>query len=66
MLDYGPHAVSLSVIDNGIGFDPAAHHDGFGLVGVRERAERIGASLHVTSAPGRGSTVYTRLATGGR
>jgi len=66
VLDYGPHAVSLSVIDNGIGFDPAAHHDGFGLVGMRERAERIGASLHVTSAPGRGSTVYTRLATGGR
>ena len=58
-LMFGPDTVSLSVADDGNGFDPHAHHDGFGLVGMRERAERIGAHLLVSSRPGLGTRIET-------
>lgn len=58
---YGPGSVSLSVRDSGAGFEMGAHHDGFGLMGMRERAERIGARLIVTSAPAQGTRVETLL-----
>lgn len=61
VLDYGAEAVSLTVTDDGGGFDAGQLHDGFGLLGMRERAARIGASVHVDSGSGRGTTVATRL-----
>jgi signal transduction histidine kinase len=60
-LAFGPDAVSLSVADDGAGFDPDAHHEGFGLLGIRERAQRIGARLLVASAPGHGTRIETLL-----
>jgi signal transduction histidine kinase len=50
---------SLRVFDDGVGFDPARVADSgrLGLVSMRERAEAIGASLAVRSAPGQGTTV---------
>ena len=60
-LAFDPAGVVLTVADDGVGFDPDAHHDGFGLLGMRERAERIGARLLVTSTERRGSRVETRL-----
>jgi signal transduction histidine kinase len=56
-LAYEQGGLSMTIADDGIGFDPAAHHDGFGLLGMHERARRIGAELSVTSSPGRGSCV---------
>ncbi len=55
--------VSLTVIDNGIGFDTdAALHGGalagVGLASVRERVELLGGTLNVESAIGRGTRVY--------
>lgn len=58
-LVFGPNSVSLSIADDGTGFDPRAHHDGFGLVGMRERAERIGARLLVSSRSGHGTRIDT-------
>lgn len=58
-LVFGNDTVSLSVADDGTGFDPHEHHDGFGLVGMHERAERIGARLLVSSRPGLGTRVET-------
>ncbi|MFI9503568.1 sensor histidine kinase [Nocardia sp. NPDC052566] len=49
--------VRLSVADNGIGFDPAVAAAGFGLSGMRRRAEQIGALMTVSSAVGGGTTV---------
>jgi signal transduction histidine kinase len=60
-LAFGEDAVSLSVADDGVGFDPDARHDGFGLLGMRERAERIGARLVVQSRARGGSRVETLL-----
>jgi signal transduction histidine kinase len=53
---------ALRVFDDGVGFVPtdAAHSGRFGLIGMRERAEAIGASLAVQSAPGQGTTVEVR------
>jgi len=50
---------ALRILDDGVGFDPAmAVGSGhLGLVSMRERAEAIGASLAVRSAPGEGTTV---------
>jgi len=60
-LAFGEDAVSLSVADDGVGFDPDGRHDGFGLLGMRERAERIGARLLVRSRAHAGSRVETLL-----
>jgi signal transduction histidine kinase len=55
--------LQLSIADDGTGFDPRREADGvsdrggFGLVGMRERAERLGGSLLVQSRPGGGTEV---------
>ena len=53
--------VSLKIIDNGCGFqvdDAFAGMGGhFGLIGIRERAERIGGEFQLESQPGSGTQV---------
>ena len=61
-----PHSTSLTVVDNGDGFDPAAVHQpardhGWGLMIMRERAAAIGAQLSIESAPGHGTKVIVTL-----
>jgi len=52
----------LQVEDSGCGFDPArAAGQGFGLLGMTERALLAGGHCGVASAPGRGTTVVMRL-----
>jgi signal transduction histidine kinase len=58
-LAFGADAVTLTIADDGVGFDPHGHHDGFGLLGMRERAESVGARLVVSSAPAQGTRVET-------
>jgi signal transduction histidine kinase len=60
--------VSLSVSDNGIGFDPEApqvrgRH--LGLTSMMERAELLGGELHIESSPGSGSKVWLEAPVGG-
>lgn len=53
----------LEVSDNGSGFEPAAvAGEHYGLVGMRERADAIGAQLAIESRPGRGTKVAVELA----
>ena len=49
--------VELSVRDDGDGFDPASRTAGFGLLGMRERAELLHGAVHIESSPGEGTTV---------
>jgi signal transduction histidine kinase len=58
---FEPHGTELQVVDDGKGFDPTLPYDGFGLIGMRERAERIGGRLTVVSVPGKGSTIRVAL-----
>jgi nitrate/nitrite-specific signal transduction histidine kinase len=53
--------LTLEVVDDGVGFDADQGFEGNGLVSMRRRAERIGASLSVRSQPGRGTTVRVEL-----
>ena len=53
----------LVLEDDGIGFDVRQPRDGhFGLVGLREQSEQLGAELTLDSAPGRGCRVQLRFA----
>lgn len=54
--------VRLTIQDNGKGFEPddvspTSAGDGFGLVGMAERARMMGGDFTITSAPGRGTTI---------
>jgi signal transduction histidine kinase len=65
VINYEGEQVALTVKDNGAGFTPHAEatwrHEGehFGLVTMRERAEKAGGELRIESAPGEGTTVHT-------
>jgi two-component system, chemotaxis family, sensor kinase Cph1 len=57
--------VLLIVEDDGDGFDMAAVRsvsEGFGLLGMQERAALVGATLEIESAVGKGTTVLLRMA----
>jgi signal transduction histidine kinase len=49
--------VAIEVRDEGVGFDVDGVTAGFGLVGMRERAELVDGKVAVASAPGGGTTV---------
>jgi signal transduction histidine kinase len=69
-LSYEPHHLRLRVADDGHGFardSPGpGGEQGHGLRTMRERAERLGGRLSVTSAPDRGTEVVLLLPTRGR
>lgn len=54
---------ALSIADDGRGFDSArsGRPDSYGLTGMRERADAVGAVLTIQSAPGAGTTVTVTL-----
>jgi signal transduction histidine kinase len=54
VLRFGADSVGLSVFDDGSGFTGAP---GFGLRGMRERAEQVSGTLAVHSVPGSGTRV---------
>ncbi len=64
-LEYGAKQLQILIRDDGCGIDPhviAAGRDGhWGLSGMRERSERIGASFKVRSRPGNGTEVELRI-----
>jgi signal transduction histidine kinase len=68
-LDFQPSAVTLEVKDNGRGFTPPrspaefAPGGHYGLLGMHERAQLIGAELEIKSAPGKGTHLSIYLST---
>ncbi|HEX5567862.1 MAG TPA: sensor histidine kinase, partial [Streptomyces sp.] len=65
-LSYMGDTVALDVRDDGRGFDPRVRPartgtGGFGLDGMRARAERIAGTLGVESEPGLGTAVSARV-----
>jgi signal transduction histidine kinase len=61
------NGVTLTISDDGHGFDPslrvdaAIGHGRLGLVGMSERVRLLGGLFRLTSAPGRGTTVRVVL-----
>jgi signal transduction histidine kinase len=57
-LDLASNPATLEVCDDGAGFEPALRDGtGFGLRGMRERADRLRGQLAVESSPGAGTRV---------
>ena len=54
-------ATSLTIQDNGVGFDQANVRSGLGTVTMRTRAERLGADVNILGIPGMGTTVRVSI-----
>lgn len=56
-------AISVTVADHGVGFDPAvlnkhgSHNGSFGLFDIRDRTNYMGGNLTITSQPGSGTCI---------
>jgi signal transduction histidine kinase len=53
--------IELVVHDDGRGFDPDAMTDGFGVLGMRERAALLNGQLQIESNPGAGTAVRATI-----
>jgi signal transduction histidine kinase len=56
-LAYKDNSVRLNIEDNGKGFIHGEHQLGFGIRGMRRRAQSIAATIELHSAPGQGTSV---------
>lgn len=67
IISYLPEAVNLRIIDDGVGFkmpvsmSEYAANGHYGLLGLYERAELIGATLVIHSSPGKGTELTISL-----
>ena len=61
LLREGDGMIELVIRDDGRGFVADDQAAGFGLVGMRERAELLGGRLELSSEPGEGTTVRAVL-----
>ena len=64
-LDMEEKKLRLRIVDNGAGFEErdvfSSHAGHFGLLGMRERAQRLGGELHLASRPGSGTEVEVEV-----
>jgi ligand-binding sensor domain-containing protein/signal transduction histidine kinase len=64
-LDMEEKKLRLRIVDNGAGFEErdvfSSHGGHFGLLGMRERAQRLGGELHLASRPGSGTEVEVEV-----
>jgi signal transduction histidine kinase len=56
----GRHVLTVSVHDDGRGFDPS-QEAGLGILGIRERVTQLAGKLEVESKPGSGTTIRVLL-----
>jgi PAS domain S-box-containing protein len=63
LVEHRGDRVLLMVEDDGVGFEPelVQGDDQIGLIGMRERAEALGGTLTIESAPGEGTTVVVEV-----
>ena len=66
MIDYAPNTLTLTIADDGRGFEASVHQGPghFGLIGMRERANKMKAALAVESVPGKGTSIRVTLPIG--
>ncbi|HSO99224.1 MAG TPA: GAF domain-containing protein, partial [Solirubrobacteraceae bacterium] len=62
-IEEGDHSVRVTVRDDGRGFDAEVKTNGFGLLGIHERAQLVGGTVEIQSSPGEGTTVTATLPT---
>ncbi|MEU8532832.1 sensor histidine kinase [Streptomyces parvulus] len=67
-LSYRDDHVAIDIVDDGCGFEPPAHRPdpdpetgGFGLAAMRARAQDLGGTFTIETAPGHGTTLAAQL-----
>lgn len=60
-LSFSDNVLTISIHDNGAGFDPAAKKEGHGLVNIERRLENLGGCCAIESKPGNGTTITLRV-----
>jgi PAS domain S-box-containing protein len=60
-LTVGAKTVQLQLVDDGQGFDPQADHDGFGLIGMKERVDRMKGKFTIRTKVGAGTEIIVEL-----
>jgi signal transduction histidine kinase len=65
-VEYGKREFRLSVKDDGRGFPAEVQQQGarsghWGLIGMRERAQKVGGKIGISNEPGGGTTVSVRI-----
>jgi PAS domain S-box-containing protein len=58
--EVGGH-IEIEITDDGVGFEPNLVREGFGLVGMRERAALLGGRLRIESGRGSGTSVRAEI-----
>ncbi|MFD0696049.1 sensor histidine kinase [Paenibacillus sp. GCM10027628] len=57
-----PDGIRLAIRDDGVGFElDAKKHTSYGIVSMKERVSEIGGSLHIITAPDRGTRIEIRV-----
>jgi signal transduction histidine kinase len=62
-IEYSRSAIALAIEDNGVGFNPRPDSGGFGISGMRRRAETIDGTLDLQTFPGGGTRVRAQAPT---
>ena len=62
-LSFEENSVCLEVLDDGSGFELSKKHDGFGLLGIRERVNQMDGKLAIESETGSGTRICIVLPT---
>jgi len=57
----GLDRLEVSVIDDGVGFDPRNRREGLGLRGIEERVKELGGTMAIAGAAGEGTTLTIQL-----
>jgi len=57
----GENRIQLQLVDDGRGFDTQAEHEGFGLISMKERVDRMGGEFIIRSKLGVGTEILVTL-----
>ncbi len=57
----GAKEIQFRLVDDGSGFDLYAEHEGFGLMGMKERVDQMGGQFVLRSMPGQGTEIQIIL-----
>ena len=57
----GAKETQFRLVDDGTGFDLHAEHEGFGLLGMKERVDQMGGQFILRSMPGQGTEIQITL-----
>ncbi len=60
-LTYVPSQINLCIKDNGCGFTPQIQTEGFGLISISERTDRVGGQLRIITQPGQGTEIFVQV-----